>query len=243
MAGVFFLGIDDSNQSRLISHNALWYDFAMRLFTSKTVILANGVFPCHETPLSALRLAKQVVCCDGAADRLVEAGFDPAWIVGDLDSVSNAVRGRFPDRLVKVQEQSTNDLAKAFRFCLSRGWTDLAILGATGLREDHMLGNLSLLADFAREASVMMLTDAGWFTPLLAPARLPSRAGQQVSIFALDPRTSVSAEGLKYPLDGLRLERWWTASLNEACGEVIRLDFSGGPLLVFQTYAAAPANQ
>lgn len=215
----------------------------MLLFTSKTVILANGLFPVHKTPLCVLRSAKRVVCCDGAADRLVETGIEPAWIVGDLDSVTDAVRGRFPERLVKVHEQATNDLAKAFRFCLSRGWTDLAILGATGLREDHMLGNLSLLADFAREASVVMLTDAGWFTPLLAPARLPSCAGQQVSIFALDPRSSVSAEGLKYPVAGLCLERWWTASLNEACGESFRLDFSGGPLLVFQTYEAAPANQ
>ena len=210
----------------------------MSVFECKTVILANGLFPSHPAPLAALRSAERVVCCDGAADRLVEAGFEPAWIVGDLDSVSSGVRDRFRERLVAVREQASNDLSKAFHFCRSRGWRDLVILGATGLREDHTLGNLSLLADFAREASVRMLTDAGWFTPLLSSAALPACAGQQISLFALDPRTAVSAEGLKYPLDRLRLERWWTASLNEASGEVIRLDFTGGPLLVFQTYAA-----
>ena len=211
----------------------------MSLFASKTAILANGLFPSHAEPVGALRAAQRVVCCDGAADKLVLAGLEPDWVVGDLDSVSERVRGRFPERLVAVREQASNDLAKAFRFCLSRGWSDLIILGATGLREDHMLGNLSLLADFARQApSVLMLTDTGWFTPLLAPSVLPSHAGQQVSLFALDPRTSATAQGLRYPVDGLRLDRWWTASLNEAVGVQVRLDFSGGPLLVFQTYGS-----
>ena len=210
----------------------------MHVFTSKTVILANGAFPAHAAPLAALRSAKQVVCCDGAADALAGAGLTPTWVVGDLDSVSEAARARFHARLVQVREQETNDLSKAFRFCLSHGWADLVILGATGLREDHTLGNLSLLADFAREASVLLLTDTGWFTPLLTSARLPSSAGQQVSVFSLDPRTAVGSEGLRYPLDGVRLDRWWQASLNEAVGDAFTLTFKGGPLLVFQTYAS-----
>lgn len=210
----------------------------MKLFTGKTVILANGAFPSHPTPLAALRAARQIVCCDGAADRLAAAGLEPTWVVGDLDSVSDAVRARYAGHLVQLREQETNDLAKAFRFCHAHGWTDLVILGATGLREDHTLGNLSLLADFALESSALLLTDAGWFTPLLTSASLPSFAGQQVSLVALDPRTSVTAGGLKYPVDGLRLHRWWTASLNEATGDRVQLAFEGGPLLVFQTYGA-----
>lgn len=211
----------------------------MQVFTAKTVIVANGAFPTHATPLAALRSARAVVCCDGAADRLSEeAGLAPSWIVGDLDSLSETLRARFPERLVRVTEQETNDLAKAFRFCRTQGWSDLLIVGATGLREDHTLANLALLADFAREASVLLLTDTGWFTPLLTSARLPSVAGQQVSLFALEPRTSVSAEGLAYPVDGVRLDRWWRAALNEAQGEWFSVTFQGGPLLVYQTYGS-----
>ena len=204
-----------------------------------TVVLANGAFPTHAVPVAALRAAERIVCCDGAADKLRAAGLEPAWVVGDLDSVSATLRSQYRERVVCVREQETNDLAKAFRFCLSRGWTDLAILGATGLREDHTLGNLSLLADFAREASVLLLTDTGWFTPLLVPGRLPACARQPVSIFALGPAVVVQSEGLKYPLDGMRLNRWWQAALNEACGDGFSLAFEGGPLLVFQTYTCA----
>lgn len=202
----------------------------------KTAILANGQFPAHTAPLAALRAAERIVCCDGAVERLAGTGLEPAWVVGDLDSLSEAGCARYREKLVRVREQETNDLTKAFRFCLSRGWRELALVGATGLREDHTLANLSLLPDFAREASVLLLTDTGWFTPLNASARLPSHEGQQVSIFSFDPETAVYAEGLRYPLNGLRLTRWWQAALNEACGDAFGLTFDGGPLLVYQTY-------
>jgi len=209
----------------------------MNPFFAKTAILANGLFPTGGVPLEALRAAERIVCCDGAAGKLAASGRDPTWIVGDLDSLSEETRGRYQDRLVRVAEQQTNDLSKAFRFCLSKGWRELTILGATGLREDHTLSNLSLLVDFAREASVQMLTDTGWFTPIPGSSRLPSFPGQQVSVFSFDPAVAVYAEGLKYPLDGVRFTRWWNAALNEACGDDFRLVFEGGPLLVFQTYA------
>lgn len=200
------------------------------------MILANGQFPSHAVPLGALGAAKRIVCCDGAAGKLEAAGLVPAWIVGDLDSLSEEARKRYCDRLVHVEEQETNDLSKVFRFCLSQGWSELTLVGATGLREDHTLGNLSLLVDFALEASVVMLTDTGWFTPVPVSAQLPSFAGQPVSIFSFDPGMTVYAEGLKYPLDGVRFTRWWQASLNEAIGDSFKLVFEGGPLLVFQTY-------
>lgn len=209
----------------------------MNPFFGKTAILANGLFPTGAVPLEALRAAERIVCCDGAANKLVATGREPDWIVGDCDSLDNALRVRYGDRLVRVDEQETNDLCKAFRFCLSKGWRDVSVVGATGLREDHTLSNLSLLVDFAIDASVQMLTDTGWFTPLPGSSKLPSFPGQQVSVFSFDPAVSVYAEGLKYPLDGVRFNRWWHAALNEACGGEVRLVFEGGPLLVFQTYA------
>lgn len=207
----------------------------------QTVLLADGTFPCHAVALRVLLEARRVVCCDGAADKLLQFGMEPTIIVGDGDSISDALRVRFADRLALDFGQDDNDLAKAMRYCLKQGWLDLTVLGATGRREDHTLGNLSLLVDYAHDAQVQMLTDHGVFTPLLASGRLATFSGQSVSIFAFDPATAITSQGLLYPLDGLKLTRWWQATLNVAAGDSIWLDFSGGPLLVYRVYSGSDA--
>ena len=206
-----------------------------------TVILADGDFPVRPEPLAVLRRARRIVCCDGAARKLRAAGLTPAAVVGDLDSLPAALKRLYADRLVHDPGQTDNDLAKSFRYCLRRGWRDLTVLGATGRREDHALGNLSLLVDFAREARVRLVTDHGLFLPLLKSGRIPSRPGQPVSVFSFDPGTAITSTGLAYPLRRLRLTRWWQAALNTATGRRIELRFTGGPLLVFLAHVRKPA--
>jgi thiamine pyrophosphokinase len=201
-----------------------------------TVILANGDFPSSARALAALRRAARIVCCDGAAVKLRKAGLEAAAIVGDLDSLPASERRAQAGRVVRDSGQDDNDLSKAFRYCLRQGWREILFLGATGLREDHALGNISLLADFAREASVRMLTDHGEFVPVLKSGRLACRPGQAISIFSLDPATAVTSRGLAYPLRSLRLSRWWQATLNSATGREFSLGFKGGPLLVYLAY-------
>jgi thiamine pyrophosphokinase len=118
----------------------------------------------------------------------------------------------------------------------TNGWRRLVILGATGLREDHTLGNLGWLADFAAQAEVTLLTDTGVFSALHQPTTLASHPGQQVSLFTFDSQTVLHARGLRYPVENLRPTRWWHATLNEACGTEIFLQAAGGPVLVFQTH-------
>jgi len=202
-----------------------------------TVILASGEFPCHEIPIRLLAEAERIICCDGAANELSARNLEPAFIVGDLDSISPGLRARFSDRIVHEPSQDENDLTKAFRFCLRNNWRDLVILGAGGKREDHLLGNISLLADFATEARVSMVTNHGAFRAFThSPATLDAIPGQQVSIFSCDPETRVTGAGFKYPLDNLPLRRWHTATLNEAAAPNPALHFTRAPLIVFQAF-------
>ena len=205
---------------------------------SKTVILADGNFPTHPVPLALLQGAHRVVCCDGAAVKLLDAGREPDWIVGDLDSLPASLRTRYTARLVVDPCQEVNDLTKAIRFCKAQGWHDWVILGASGLREDHTLGNISLLVEHAHDTpGASLVTDTGRFTPLYASGSIASHAGQRISIFSFDPATGITSRGLRYPLERLRLARWWQATLNEAQGTAFELDFNGGPLLVYASHA------
>ena len=204
----------------------------------KTVILAAGDFPTHPAPLAALDGAAHVVCCDSAAEALLEYGREPDAVVGDMDSLPPALRQRLGGRVHHVAEQDDNDLAKAFRFALSQGWRDIVILGATGRREDHTLGNIAWLADFAPfAASIEMVSDYGVFRAYMPPlARFRTVPGTQVSIFGFDPSDPVTGTGLKFPVEELRLSRWWTAALNEAVADEVTLSFATGPLIVFTTH-------
>ncbi len=208
-----------------------------------TAILANGDFPRHPAALAALRGAERVVCCDGAAAQALLHGIQPAAVTGDLDSLPDFLRRRFSAILVHSDEQETNDLAKAFRLCLTHGWRDLVFLGATGGREDHTLGNLSHFVDFAREdPGATLVTDTGVFRAVLPPGgAIPTAPGQQISLFAPDPAGNLSATGLVYPVQALRLGRWWEGTLNEATADIVEIA-TDAPLLVFTAHADAGAK-
>lgn len=199
----------------------------------ETVVLANGKFPDHPTPLGYLLNAKRVICCDGAADSLIDFGLVPLAIVGDCDSVNKKVAEKYSDRIFKDNDQESNDLTKAVKWCSQRGYNDIVILGATGKREDHTIGNISLLAEYAGFVNIKMVSDSGIFLPLLESCRIETEKKQQVSIFSLDPATEITTEGLKYKLDGRKLVNWWNATLNEAEGKSFSLTFKGGPVIVY----------
>lgn len=200
-----------------------------------TVILADGDFPVHPYPLSLLEQADKVVCCDGAALSLMKYGRVPDLIAGDLDSLPVLLRKNLGDKIVHFTEQESNDLSKAFRCCMERDWKNIVILGATGKREDHTLGNLSLLAGYAEKApGIRMVTDHGIFSVASGSCSFTCTPGQQISIIAIDPGAVVTAQGLKYPLDGLKLDMWWQGTLNEALSDNFSLDISPGcRLLVY----------
>lgn len=203
----------------------------------KTVILANGTFPIHPVPLAALHFADLVVCCDGAAEKLIAHGLEPGIIIGDLDSVPASVIKRYENILVQDDDQETNDLTKAVNWCISRGITGVIIIGATGIREDHTLGNISLLAEYSRSLEAVMLTDTGSFRVYDRNVSIKSHPGQQVSLFSIDPSMKITSSGLKYPLRNLPLKSWWRGTLNEAAGDRFTLEFASGQVIVFMEHA------
>lgn len=199
----------------------------------KTVILANGTFPTHPVPMARLREADLIVCCDGAAEKLVANGLEPGIIIGDLDSVSPELKARYRRILVQDSDQETNDLTKAVNWCIAAGIREVTILGATGIREDHTLGNISLLVDYSSSIDAVMLTDTGSFRVYDRSVTIASHPGQQVSIFSIDQTITVTSTGLRYPLDNLMLHSWWRGTLNESAGESFALEFENGHVIIF----------
>ena len=211
--------------------------------TKHIVILAAGDFPTHPVPLQALREADFVVCCDSAYGTVKDGrlGIGDYVVVGDGDSLSEADKAALGNRWIEVGEQDYNDLHKAMEYATSKFSilnSQFSIIGATGRREDHTIGNISYLITFADEhpgADIEMLTDYGRFVATTGRRTFASFPRQQVSIFTMTPDIPINAIGLKWPLDGFHARLWWQATLNEALGDNFTLD-SEGRIIVFQTY-------
>ena len=200
----------------------------------QTVILANGAFPGPEKLLTILDEAERIVCCDGAVNKLVDSGREPDVVIGDLDSVRSELKDRYADILIKIADQDTNDLTKAVNWCVENGQKDIMILGATGRREDHAIGNISLLADYSGRANVKMLTDYGVFIAINKTTGFSSFPGQQVSVFSLCAQLELTSDGLKYPLKKMKLTSWWMGTLNEAVSDRFTISFEGdGNVIVY----------
>lgn len=203
----------------------------------KVVILANGLFPTSQQVLDLLKAADLLICCDGAADKLIAKGMSPHVIVGDMDSVSNEVREQYASIVIQSDDQENNDLTKAVHYCIEKGYKALTILGATGLREDHTLGNISLMLEYYPRIMVRIISDFGIFILVRSGERIQSKAGEKISIFSVDNRLAVSSTGLKYPLNELILSNWYRASLNESTAAYFTLSFeSDKPLIVYKAW-------
>lgn len=192
------------------------------------VILAHGVFPQAEIPLDLLRQAPFVCACDGAVNHYPQADA----IIGDGDSVPEDLR----DRLIQIEEQEDNDLTKATRYCLSKGMRRIVYLGTTGKREDHTLGNISLMVRYMQEMGVepLLATDHGWFVVAEGESAFASFKGQQVSIFNMTCN-ALASEGLLWQAYPYR--QWWQGTLNESAGDSFTLK-GDGVYLVYRTYQA-----
>ncbi len=221
-------------------------------YEPQAVILCSGDYPTHPLPLSLLQNSPRVVCCDSAAFGFVRRGGVPWRIVGDCDSIlaprdeeERAILERVRPLIVHETEQDSNDLTKAVRYCWTQGIRRVAIVGGTGKREDHTLGNISLTMEYMRMGmEVRLLTDCGIFLPcrgdVMCHVPIPEAfspasdkdalrtKSTQVSIFNFSCQ-EFHTEGLRYPV--VHLDNWWEGTLNEAITSPFYIQADGEYLL------------
>lgn len=199
------------------------------------VILCNGAFPTEPYPLFLLDSADAVVCCDGALEKLLahNPSARPAVVIGDMDSLPVSLREQYASLVVKVEEQEFNDQTKAMRYVLEHypEATDITILGATGLREDHTIGNLGLLMEYTRlfnlgDRRVSAVSDYGTAFAITDSCDLHLGEGRRISIFSADNSLRITSQGLQWPLDDVVFDAWWKATLNRTTEPIVSLHFS-----------------
>lgn len=206
----------------------------------KTVaIIDNGSFPKKEYPRYILRNADFIVCCDGALAkyfRNMDAVFGrermPDAVVGDMDSISPASRKRFTGTFIRETEQENNDQTKAVTYVIENipDTDTIYILGGGGEREDHTIGNLSLLMEYKRrfgdKPHIEMVSDWSTAFAVTDTVDISCGEGRSFSLFSPDNTLTVKSKGLQWPTDEVVFDNWWKATLNRACEDTVHLEFN-----------------
>ncbi|MBR5013971.1 MAG: thiamine diphosphokinase [Bacteroidales bacterium] len=207
---------------------------------SNIVIICDGAFPKTEYPRYLIRTADFVICCDGALRKFMrnsEAIFGekrlPDLVIGDMDTLPQSMQKKYADIIIKENEQEHNDQTKAVRWALGNldGIEAIHILGATGGRTDHTIGNVSLLMEYTRmfdlgEISIEMVSDNGTIFPINDTIEFECGPGRSVSIFSPDNSLKIKSTGLEYPTDDVIFDNWWKATLNRSTEDNVKLELS-----------------
>ncbi|MBR5141727.1 MAG: thiamine diphosphokinase [Bacteroidales bacterium] len=204
------------------------------------VIICDGSFPKTEYPRYLIRSADFIVCCDGALKKFLrqsQAIFGeerlPDLVIGDMDTLSPSLQKKYSDIIIRESEQEHNDQTKAVRWVLNNieDIEAIHILGATGGRADHTIGNLSLLMEYTRmfdlgETVLEAVTDEGTVFPVTDTIEFDCGAGREISIITPDSSLRIRSEGLQWKTDDVVFDNWWKATLNKSVDDRVRLEFS-----------------
>lgn len=203
----------------------------------QVVIVADGELPTHHACITLLEQAKYIICCDGAIGHLETIGYKPNIIIGDGDSIPPEKRKKYETIFIENRDTDYSDLHKTIHYCIEHDYFSVAILGATGKREDHELANLSLLITYGNTINLAIFTNYGIFTPIFSEQTFNSFAGQQVSIFNFSA-AKVTFQQLKFPVTKRKFVHFWEGSLNESLADTFTIMLHGGKLLIYRAYKA-----
>ena len=216
---------------------------------STAVIIGGGDFPRKPYPRELIRRADVIVCCDGHALKAFlrnresifgEKSREPDAIVGDMDSLSPALAKKYSKLLVRIKEQDDNDQTKAYHFILNNfpDVDTVHFIAATGKREDHTIGNLGLLMEYARSLpgpALDMVSDYSTAFAVTDSCELFLGKGRRISIFSPDNSLKLTSKGLQWQTSGVVFDNWWPATLNRTTEDVVKLEFSHKSLVLIIT--------
>lgn len=195
-----------------------------------------------------------MIAADSGMNFLHRNNIVPDVIAGDFDSVSSeayeyflgekvdCVHGKYvrPEILKLNPIKDDTDTEFVIREAIRRGAKEITILGATGTRLDHVLGNMHLLGIGLQQDVEIELVDAHNRIRMIRDEVILKRDeqfGDFVSLLPIDGTvTGVTLEGFKYPLKDAVLPSFSSLGIsNEIVEEQAKIMILNGVLLMIES--------
>lgn len=188
-----------------------------------------------------------LISADKGIETMADMALIPDFIIGDFDSASeNAVK--LVDTLKEeydipveklIPEKDDTDTEAAVSLALKNTLGDIYILGGTGTRIDHMLGNIAILGKGLKSGRRIILQDSHNRVEMLSGETVIKKAdlyGPFISFFSFgDLVKSLTLEGFKYPLKDYDFGGFNSLGVsNELLAEEGHISFKSGTLIMVQ---------
>ncbi|MCC2825355.1 thiamine diphosphokinase [Faecalicatena orotica] len=214
----------------------------------KTVIISGGRIE-RDFALSFLKneIFDQIIAVDNGLKFLHENQIRPTWIVGDFDTAAPELveyyqrQTDIPIRRFNPVKDST-DSQIAIELALELGSSEITILGGTGTRLDHVLGNIQSLMLARKKGVSCIILDAYNRIRLMdgvVHLKKSEQYGKYVSLLPLTTEvTGVELRGFKYELTDYTFTSTGSAGLgvsNEITAEVAEIRIKTGIFVLIES--------
>lgn len=199
----------------------------------KVALFLNGEKP---QKLPNIKHYDAIYCTDGAYTFLKSHAVMPDVISGDFDSLE-CIPNDLSDHvtIIHTPDQNHTDFEKALKIISSHGYNKVDVFSASGLEQDHFLGNLSTALKYKKTLNITFYDDRQHYYFLKKNTTISNVKNKTISLFPFPKATGVNSKGLKYPLDNLTLsiKKHQIGTRNHAIEDTIHLTFDKGQLLIF----------
>lgn len=187
----------------------------------------------------------RIIAVDAGMEAALALGLTPDIIVGDFDTVSPAALAHFRAQEhivwdVHRPEKDETDTELALRRALALGCERALMLGATGGRLDHLIGNIHLLYPCLQKGMETVILDPQNRVYLIDGPRTFRREelwGTYLSFLPLTETVKgLTLRGFRYPLTDREISIGTSLCIsNELTGEEGTLDLREGVLIVVES--------
>ena len=209
------------------------------------VLLANGPLTLSSVIRKVIFSADRLIGVDGGSRHLRPLDVRPHLAVGDMDSIPQNLLQDYRQAGVELHlhppKKDATDLELALELALARGATRISILGGTGGRLDHTLGNLFLLSRCLPAGVPARIMDQEQCVHLTDQSLTISGAiGDTLSLLPATPEAcGVSLSGLEYPLSDATLTFGTSWGMSNVFVETqATVTLRSGRLFVFHLYGS-----
>ncbi len=206
----------------------------------KIVIVSGGTAPSYELIEKELEHSSFLICADSGGDCLYKYNIVPNYLMGDFDSINKDALEFFKKSpQCNIESYPTDkdftDTELVINKALDLRGTEIVLLGCTGTRIDHLMGNIGMLLKCLNlHVKAYVKDDYNSIEIIDKPIKIKGTKGKIFSLQAYgDKVENLNIKGAKYELHNYFLSIGDPRTIsNEFLDVEVEISFNSGNLLV-----------